>query len=135
MIKDVDMFDFSYYPTDHKLYKMGIVGKDEQGKNIIHTCKVPGKCKEDNSSHVCEKLLHLGLSHMLKNLFLLLMRKVKVIHSIGNGKGAPSHLIQNRLHYNMHEESLFKKEIFENKCNAILSVSHEVNTYSMKKYL
>ena len=53
MIKDVDMFDFSDYPVDHKLYKMNIVGKYDHGRNIINNCKVPGKFTEDNSSNVC----------------------------------------------------------------------------------
>jgi len=55
MIKYNDMFDFSDYPSDHKLYKMIIIVKDEHGKNIINNCKVPGKFKEDNSSNVCRK--------------------------------------------------------------------------------
>jgi hypothetical protein len=37
MIKDNDMIHFSDYPTDHKLYKMNIVGKSEHGKHIINT--------------------------------------------------------------------------------------------------
>ena len=73
------MFDFSDYPKDHKLYKMNIIGKDEYGKNIINNCKVPGRFKEDNNSNVCKKWLYVGLSHMRKNLYLLLMIKVKTI--------------------------------------------------------
>ena len=46
MIKYNDMFDFSDYPTDHKLYKMNTIGKNEYGKNIINNCKVQGKVKE-----------------------------------------------------------------------------------------
>ena len=76
------MFDFSDYPKDHKLYKMNIIGKDEYSKNIINNCKVPGRFKEDNNSNVCKKWLYVGLSHMQKNLFLLLMINVKVIKSI-----------------------------------------------------
>ena len=57
MIKDNDMFDFSDYPKDHKLYKMNIIGQDENGNDIINNCKVPGKFKEDNSSHVCKKMV------------------------------------------------------------------------------
>ena len=49
------------------------------------------------------------------------------------GKGVPSHIIRKELHYDMYEESLFKKQVFENSYNAILSVEHEVNTYFMKK--
>ena len=29
------------------------------------------------------------------------------------GKGVPSHTIQRKLNYNMYEESLFKKKVFE----------------------
>ena len=63
---------------------MNIIGKSELGKNIINDCKVPGKFEEDNNSNVCKKWLYVGLSHMLKNLFLLLMIKVKVTQSITN---------------------------------------------------
>lgn len=128
MLKYNDMFDFSDCPTDHKLYKMNIIGKDEHGKNIIN-CKVPGNFKEDNNSNVCKKWLYVGLSHMLKSLFLLLMIKVKDIQSIKKtGKGVPSHIIQKKLHCNMYEDSLCKKKVFENNYNAISSVKHKVNT-------
>ena len=43
MIKYNDMFDFSYYPTDHKFYETNIICQDGQGKNIIKNCKVPSK--------------------------------------------------------------------------------------------
>ena len=33
----------------------------------------------------------------------------------------------------MYEDILFKKKVFENSYNAFLSVTHNVNTYSMKK--
>ena len=49
------------------------------------------------------------------------------------GKGVPSHTIQKKLHYNVYEESLFKKQVFENNYNTVLSVKDEVNIYSLKK--
>ena len=52
MTKDNDMFDFSYYQTDQKLYKMNIIGKDEHGKTVINNSEVPGKFKEYSSSNV-----------------------------------------------------------------------------------
>ena len=57
MIKDNDMFDFSDYPPEHKLYKMNVIGQDGKGKNIIKNCKVPGKFEEGNSSNVCKKVV------------------------------------------------------------------------------
>ena len=54
MIKYNDMSDFSDYPSDHKLYKMNIIGQDEQGKNIIKNCKAPSRFKGDNNSNVCK---------------------------------------------------------------------------------
>ena len=45
----------------------------------------------------------------------------------------PSHIIQKKLHYNMDEESLFNKKVFENNYNASLSVKHEATTYSTQK--
>ena len=61
------------------------------------------------------------------------MIKVILILKKKTGKGVPSHIIQKKLHYDMYEESLFKKKVFQNNYNAIFSVKHEVNTYSMKK--
>ena len=40
MVKDNDMFDFSGYPKEHKLYKINIIGTNDQGK--IFNCKAPG---------------------------------------------------------------------------------------------
>ena len=34
MIRYNDMFEFSDCPTDHKSYKMNIIGQDELGKDI-----------------------------------------------------------------------------------------------------
>ena len=62
------------------------------------------------------------------------MWMIKVILKLKKtGKGVPSHIIKNKLHYNMYEESLFKKKVFENNYNAILSVKHNIDIYSMKK--
>ena len=35
MIRYNDMFDFSDYPSDHKVYKLNIIGKGERGKHVI----------------------------------------------------------------------------------------------------
>ena len=93
MIQDNDMFDFSEYPLEHELYKMNIIRQDGQGKNIIKNCEVPGKFKEDNSSNVCKKWWCVELNLMQKNLFLLLMKKVKFMKSIRTQERECHHIL------------------------------------------
>ena len=113
---------------------MNAIGQDGKGKNIIKKCKVPGKFKEDNSSNICKKWRCVELNCMLKNLFPLRMQKEKFNKNIRKlEKGAPSHTMQRKLQYNMYEESIFKKKVFDNNYNATLSIKHNVNTYSMQK--
>ena len=63
---------------------MNIIGKDEHGKNIINNCKAQKKSKKIALEMYVKKWLSVGLTHMQKNLFLLLMIKVQVIKSIKN---------------------------------------------------
>ena len=110
MIKYNDIFDFSYYPSDHKLYQINIIGQDGKGNDNITNFKVPGKFKEDNSSNVCKKWWCVGVNLRLKNLFLLLMKKVKFIERITKQGRVCHRILFKKIHYNMYEESLFKKK-------------------------
>ena len=134
MVQDNDMFDFSDYPKDHKLYQMNIIGVDEHGKNIIRNCKTPGKFKEDNNSKVCKKMVVCRVKSYAEEF-------VSVIDDEGEshtdykktGKGVPKHIIDKKLHYDMYEESLLQQKVYKSDYNGILSVNHEIGTYSMSK--
>ena len=49
------------------------------------------------------------------------------------GKGVPKHIIDKKLHYDMYEESLLQQKVYKSDYNGILSVNHEIGTYSMNK--
>jgi hypothetical protein len=134
MIQDNDMFDFSDYPKDNKLYQMNIIGVDENGKNIIRNCKTPGKFKEDNNSKVCKKMVVCRVKSYAEEFVPIVDDKGEThIDFKKTGKGVPKHIIDKKLHYDMYEESLFKEKVYKSDYNGILSVKHEIGTYSMNK--